>query len=534
MATQPSNFPRWAQLSSNDPVTGAPNKQQPSSEFQETGLLREEPLLRDHINWQFNNIDLWIEYLTSVTSTIVVDTTIYVDTAGNDTTGDGTLLNPFASPHKALESLNGVPISSDTTVTILCNAGEYTFTTPIVVIHPYGERIKILGAPLVTSMLVGATTADWSSDRNNPVVAPRTALQLYNTSGTLPANANAATRLSAIQADLVSNKALAKNTFATIFNFTACSGVRVRGNNSLGKLDRILFVGDWAGSELDVETYYGLDLGEAITLGVGTPTNVTGGSILIGSSTMFIGWKGDGISCKYGGIATCEDGVVCANNLTIGFAATFSGIIIANTSISQGNLVHGYLAGSASLLRVAYSISTGNGAIGYSGNSGGVLRLNDAYSTGNGNSGVSINIGCTAALDGLQTRGNLGSGVGMSIGCSADGDTVIASDNNSNGVAIDGSFYDGQNITVENNGGIGLSAQNNSSANIASSTIQNNVGAEVYALRNSSVNVTTSTIPSGSTVTAEKNSYISIPNIAGVTYTPAYATVSSTQAMINT
>ncbi|QHZ59748.1 tail protein [Alteromonas phage vB_AmeM_PT11-V22] len=45
---------KWADQSVNDPVTGLPNKVQPTAEFQNDGLKSGEPLRRDYLNYMFN------------------------------------------------------------------------------------------------------------------------------------------------------------------------------------------------------------------------------------------------------------------------------------------------------------------------------------------------------------------------------------------------------------------------------------------------------------------------------------------------
>lgn len=79
------------------------------------------------------------------TSMITEDTTIYVSTTGNDSTGDGTSGSPFASPHKALESIGESLISANATVTIQLADGHYSFTETITPTHPNGDRIEIVG-----------------------------------------------------------------------------------------------------------------------------------------------------------------------------------------------------------------------------------------------------------------------------------------------------------------------------------------------------------------------------------------------------
>lgn len=45
---------KWAGQSVNDPVTGLPNKVQPTAEFQNDGLKAGEPLRRDYLNYMFD------------------------------------------------------------------------------------------------------------------------------------------------------------------------------------------------------------------------------------------------------------------------------------------------------------------------------------------------------------------------------------------------------------------------------------------------------------------------------------------------
>jgi len=77
---------------------------------------------------------------------ITANTSVYVATTGNDTTGDGTNGSPFATPHKALESIQNWIIDKDVTVTISVAAGVYNFTEKIEMKHPCGENIILQGS----------------------------------------------------------------------------------------------------------------------------------------------------------------------------------------------------------------------------------------------------------------------------------------------------------------------------------------------------------------------------------------------------
>ena len=62
MAT-PSRFPDWATNDETDPITNAENKLEPTVEFKNSGLKRNEPLPRAYFNDQMNLIALWIRDL---------------------------------------------------------------------------------------------------------------------------------------------------------------------------------------------------------------------------------------------------------------------------------------------------------------------------------------------------------------------------------------------------------------------------------------------------------------------------------------
>ena len=73
------------------------------------------------------------------------DTTIYLETTGNDTTGDGSSGDPWLTLSKALSYLADKSIATDATVTIQFGDGTYTRTATDTVNHPNGDRINIVG-----------------------------------------------------------------------------------------------------------------------------------------------------------------------------------------------------------------------------------------------------------------------------------------------------------------------------------------------------------------------------------------------------
>ncbi len=63
MATRPTTDIDWATDDVNDPVSGAPNKEEPNLEVKLSGLNSAEPFYRDNLNWQLNQMVVWLQYL---------------------------------------------------------------------------------------------------------------------------------------------------------------------------------------------------------------------------------------------------------------------------------------------------------------------------------------------------------------------------------------------------------------------------------------------------------------------------------------
>jgi hypothetical protein len=73
MADKPNDgYPKWAYDLENATTTGVPNKNKPSTQFQQTGLLPGQPPYRGHLNYQLDLIDKWIEYLDTATYDLLI------------------------------------------------------------------------------------------------------------------------------------------------------------------------------------------------------------------------------------------------------------------------------------------------------------------------------------------------------------------------------------------------------------------------------------------------------------------------------
>jgi len=84
--------------------------------------------------------------VASINQFITSNTTFYVATTGNDTTGTGTSINPWYSLKKAFDFLKNKIISTDALVTISVGSGSYTGLEKVEIYHPNANRINILGS----------------------------------------------------------------------------------------------------------------------------------------------------------------------------------------------------------------------------------------------------------------------------------------------------------------------------------------------------------------------------------------------------
>lgn len=70
---KPTDKPVWAEDDLTDPITGADNKQAPTDGFKLSGLKRKQPLPRAYLNYQFDNINSWINWIEDQINTLVLD-----------------------------------------------------------------------------------------------------------------------------------------------------------------------------------------------------------------------------------------------------------------------------------------------------------------------------------------------------------------------------------------------------------------------------------------------------------------------------
>lgn len=72
---KPTSKPEWAKSDLTDGTTNAPNKEEPTNAFKASGLNRQEPLPRAYLNYQFDNINDWIDWIEDQINTLSLDNT---------------------------------------------------------------------------------------------------------------------------------------------------------------------------------------------------------------------------------------------------------------------------------------------------------------------------------------------------------------------------------------------------------------------------------------------------------------------------
>lgn len=517
MATRPTDKPKWASVLENDIITGAPNKEKPSSEYEVSGNKRKQPILRSHFNWILDNISKWIDYLDTVNNTIIVDTVVYVSVTGSDLVGDGSILNPYATPQKALESLQGQPIADDVTVTIQCLSGEYTFESSLIIEHPYSERIVINGDPLSGVKPSGAVVSDWSGDKTSPVVPSRGTNQFYNTAGSLSVLADTSTRQAAISSDLANNKNLVSSRYSTVFNFISCDGIV----GSVGNIDNIALVGDWDGSFSSEQKEF-----RGIYNNGNNPIN-------FGSNVTLIGWDGDAIVLSNSSSLKAETSLNIVNNHGNGAVIRNNSSLEAKSMYIIGNGGKGVYTSNNGSFSAETSLSTGNILDGLSAFNNSSCLVDTVIICGNGDDGLNLTLNSSSEIIGSSFTGNGGNGKSLSDGSTCNDSGSISRDNSLSGVSSTnaaGSINDINTLYENNEQGITL--EDGSTGVTTNSTVINNTN-DVATTRNSYLKMVTPIMLSGGTVTAAKRSYINTDSVSGVIYTPTYGSEGADGSLID-
>ena len=385
----------------------------------------------------------------------------------------------YPTVQAALDALKYAWIPRDVTVTIQVAAGTYTHTSPIIVDHPCGSQIRIVGATPITTTITGAGTISGSAgNRSVPIkVADVTSIQvgqyaiIRNTSGTGDHFAhrgiweitaiNTATKTVTVKnTHRVSTFPMATLSggdfivLTTVLKFTDCIGLRLY-DKSLGYLDNVAIVGNNSAS-----TTVGIEVG-------------------------YYSYQD-----ARGGTINCSN-YVGVNGFTVGFAAGNGGSIVGNALVASGNGGSGFFAQSSGSIYAPSSTASGNGFTGFYALSSGSIYARSSTASGNGNTGFLAQ--------------------------------------------FSGSIY-APSSTASGNGNTGFQAQYSGSIYANSSTASGNGGSGFYALSSGSIYAHSSTASGNATdYMAERMGYINCAVYAGTpTFSPALNTVGNYNAIITT
>ena len=366
-----------------------------------------------------------------LTQIINANTTLYIATTGNDTTGDGSNGNPWATIAKALSYLGNYWIPSTVTVAICVKDGTYSQSSTIVPTHPCGSQIQIVGQNYYAKSITSVQSTSGSAGAYSIVVninsVANIAVNDYitiqeATGGTYPrmmvgvhkitnvdAGNSRITFLSCNRSTLLPSGAVTAsvNILKTIISCTTCHGIQVNANK-LGWVNTIVFVGDGTAGYMG---YYAMG-GGSITFGnLACASHFSdgfycefGGSLIAGntysSGNTNLGYgavggvlniatitasgnAGTGVYIDEYGFGYCSFSSKSVGNGGSGYAINGPGMLSGYLSMAYGNVGHGWQANGGGYIYAPNSYSTYNNGWGYVANTGGVIQCGSASSTNN-------------------------------------------------------------------------------------------------------------------------------------------------------
>lgn len=211
---------------------------------------------------------------------INADTTYYIATTGNDTTGDGSSGNPWATIAKAINYLQSYLIDGANTVKISVADGTYTATSAILLNHLTGLQIKIAGQNTYQKTVNSVQSSSggsgaWSIVLNmNSVenIAVNDYITIHGCAGgTYPTyldgchkvtNVDAVnTRITVLTAHINASapSGAVTTTYAyvlkTILQFNGCDGFQLTQACAFGGIDKLAIIGNATASTSGIWAY---------------------------------------------------------------------------------------------------------------------------------------------------------------------------------------------------------------------------------------------------------------------------------------
>jgi hypothetical protein len=294
----------------------------------------------------------------------------------------------------ALDSLKNVWIPKDVTVTIQVAAGMYNITSPIVIDHPCGSKIQIIGATPATTSITGVGSISGQAGNysiqikvlSTSGITSGNYVIINNTTGSGDYHAfdgickvisvDSSTQITVQNTHRASSfpsASLSGGTVVilnTIINATGCHGILITPNSAIGLIDNIGLIGNGTPSTAGLWVGVTADLsqrGSAIAIcgskfgisGFSTGISVTNSSTLSTSCIFVCGNSGVGIYLSRGSSANVNNCISNGNGAN-GFQADLGSNIQATSSIAKGNGQYGFEASVSSNIYALSSIASGN------------------------------------------------------------------------------------------------------------------------------------------------------------------------------
>lgn len=295
---------------------------------------------------------------------ITTDTTYYVATTGNDTTGDGSITTPWATPAKALSELGNYRVQDGKTLTIQCDDGAYTFSSPIsnlpkgFLLTGKNTYTKTMSSVQSSSGSAGAWSVVINVDNVTFVTLSDYALISAASGGTNPRYIEGIWDITAV--DAVNNRITVATThrgasapastvaatvtiIKTVFSFSGVSGVSLLPMAGGGTLSKLVLNGD----------------NTASTHGI----NLTGGTINLANPFGIRNFGGAGIYAYSGEVFASGVVAISSNGDRGVFGRNNAGVFI-DSSIVSGNGLYGIHATRHGHISCDSSIVSGNASYG--------------------------------------------------------------------------------------------------------------------------------------------------------------------------
>lgn len=394
---------------------------------------------------------------------------LYVATSGSDSTGDGTAALPWATPHRAMRELFGYIITPEASATVHIADGQYTFSEPLEIGHPNGERITVLGGS------VGSSKPSSSDLTGNG--------EAGNTAGSL-----------------AFNDAVLAGYYNTRWQFNAPQALLCSSGNGV-TLERLLVRG--AGQT----TTAGLSLkGGSVQLGTNYSGNVAFCNCSVGVEVAARSLKAPGIqivNCNTGlsvsGGSAQLDSLVVANCSAQGIDCS-GGTTSASMASSQRNGASGVRAYGTAVVDFSYSSCSFNSGDGIEARGAATVTANGSKLRNQTRSGAIVSGSANVRLDSAQVSGNqldglsaadhatLSAGYGQilsngQVGLSVSDCAVVKASGASIsshpqvGVSVNGPAYlDAWGATISSNTGGGVSIQQGGAAYLLQASLTGNGG----------------------------------------------------------